>query len=301
MPRSVSDHPVTSKNHSPVSFITSTNNHISRISSLMHKLTRAYSPQLLTHDDQTYHLFPSPDAFPSPVETQLRDMGFGYRAGFLESSIATLRAKFGDQPGQIEAGLAEWRTQDVDFVREQLLELKGVGRKVADCVMLMCLDQVRFPLHSQNPALTPIQLALIPVDTHVAAIAARHPAFPSRLKGKTMSKQIYDGTQAFLEDKWGPLGGWAQAVMFAADLKVPTTPKTTPVKQRPSSMIKTEVVDDQSSPGDSGPLLDETPNASPLKRKSAPTEFKRTRSATRLSIKRTDSALLVGKVEDLKV
>jgi N-glycosylase/DNA lyase len=27
-------------------------------------------------------------------------------------------------------------------VREVLLELKGIGRKVADCVMLMCLGQV---------------------------------------------------------------------------------------------------------------------------------------------------------------
>ena len=101
----------------------------------------------MTHDDQTYHLFPSPGTLPSSLETQLRDLGFGYRAGFLESSISTLRAKFGDRPGQIEAGLAEWRTKDVDFVREQLLELKGVGRKVADCVMLMCLDQVGIPLY----------------------------------------------------------------------------------------------------------------------------------------------------------
>ena len=115
-----------------------------------------------------------------------------------------------------------------------------------------------------------------------------------------MSKQIYDETQEFLADKWGPLGGWAQAVMFAADLKV-TTPKTTPVKQRLSSVIKSEIFDDRSSPNGSDPLLDGHPEESPLKRKSAPIEFKRTRSATRLSIKRTDSALLIDKVEDLEV
>lgn len=117
-----------------------------------------------------------------------------------------------------------------------------------------------------------------------------------------MSKQIYDETQTFLEDKWGPLGGWAQAVMFAADLKVTTTPKTTPIKERPSDFIKTEPVSDLISSDNPDTLRDETPDASPLKRKSAaPTEFKRTRSATRLSIKRTDSARLIDKVEDLRV
>jgi N-glycosylase/DNA lyase len=116
-----------------------------------------------------------------------------------------------------------------------------------------------------------------------------------------MSKQIYDETQAFLEDKWGPLGGWAQAVMFAADLKVTKTPKTTPVKQRPSSIIKTDPFLATISPADSCTSHPDTLDASPLKRKSAPTEFKRTRSATRLSIQRTDSARLIDKVEDLQV
>jgi N-glycosylase/DNA lyase len=61
-----------------------------------------------------------------------------------------------------------------------------------------------------------------------------------------MSKMVYDEVQQFLLDKWGPMGGWAQAVMFAADLKETTiklgtggTPKKggTPVKP---TVIKSE-------------------------------------------------------------
>lgn len=124
------------------SFITSTNNHIPRITSLMHKLTQKYSSPLLTHDDRVYHLFPPPHAFPSILEGELRLMGFGYRASFLESSLATLRERFGSAPGDIESGLLSWRAGEMAAVRDKLLELKGVGRKVADCVMLMCLDRV---------------------------------------------------------------------------------------------------------------------------------------------------------------
>jgi hypothetical protein len=125
------------------SFITSTNNHISRITSLMHKLTQKYSAPLLTYDNRTYHLFPSPLAIPSELESELRLMGFGYRASFLESSLATLRQEFGSGPGEIESGLLGWRKGEMIEVRDKLLGLKGVGRKVADCVMLMCLDRVR--------------------------------------------------------------------------------------------------------------------------------------------------------------
>jgi len=168
----------------------------------MHKLSTAYCPPLLTIDDKTYHLFPSPHYLPSKLEQPLRLLGFGYRAGFIDSSLATLRAQFGDSPGAIESGLLAFRTAPLENVRTELINLKGVGRKVADCVMLMCLDQP----------------SLIPIDTHLAAIAARHPSFPSRLKNKPMSKIKYDEVQTFLVEKWGPMGGWCQAVMFAADL-----------------------------------------------------------------------------------
>jgi len=108
----------------------------------MHKLTQNYSKPLLTYDDRVYHLFPPPHALPEILESELRLMGFGYRAAFLESSLATLRQEFGTGPGDIEAGLLKWRTGEMPQVREKLLGLKGVGRKVADCVMLMCLDRV---------------------------------------------------------------------------------------------------------------------------------------------------------------
>jgi N-glycosylase/DNA lyase len=55
-----------------------------------------------------------------------------------------------------------------------------------------------------------------------------------------MSKALYDEVQEFLLDKWGPMGGWAQAVMFALELPDATvskgakgagsTPKKTPKK-----------------------------------------------------------------------
>jgi hypothetical protein len=112
----------------------------------MHKLSYNLSPALLTLQDSTgsttYHPFPSPHQWPDASEPLLRELGFGYRAGFLESSLATLRTEFGSTPGAVESGLESWRHMPLAIVRDKLISLKGVGRKVADCVMLMCLDQV---------------------------------------------------------------------------------------------------------------------------------------------------------------
>ena len=237
-------------------FITSTNNHIARISSLMHKLTTNYSPPIMTIDDITYHAFPAPHTLPKTLEQPLRDLGFGYRAGFIESTLASLRERFGTNAGAIEAGLLTWRSAPLEEVRENLIELKGVGRKVADCVMLMCLDQP----------------SLIPIDTHLTAIAARHPAFPSRLRNKPMSKQIYDEVQGFLVDKWGPMGGWCQAVMFAADLK--------PKKRKAEVEIKLEEVD----------VVKEIKE-----------EVKIEEIVTRPGVKRTRSAIVAAQVAKLEI
>lgn len=140
----------------------------------MHKLSIHFSPPLLTlsnplppppssdesstiplSDDPgpitTYYAFPPAHLLPVQMETLLRELGFGYRANFIESSLATLRAEFGIGEGDVERGLMSLRNGKLEDVREKLISLKGVGRKVADCVMLMCLDRVCF-LSSFSPA-----------------------------------------------------------------------------------------------------------------------------------------------------
>jgi N-glycosylase/DNA lyase len=116
-----------------------------------------------------------------------------------------------------------------------------------------------------------------------------------------MSKQVYEETQEFLSERWGPLGGWAQAVMFAADLKPVTTPtkKTNNFVATPtiSPSIKSEssIKVEWSESAALDVVNDE---ASPLKRKAEVKEFKRTRSATRLSLHRTASDLIADEVAE---
>jgi N-glycosylase/DNA lyase len=116
----------------------------------------------LSHGPTTYHPFPPPSAFASPsVIPILRSLGFGYRAPFIQRTAEMLTTEHPDtpEPGTAEEdgeaggeagsaaerfllGMREWETEKA---REELLRYLGVGRKVADCVLLMSLDKVRLP------------------------------------------------------------------------------------------------------------------------------------------------------------
>lgn len=86
---------------------------------------------------------------------------------------------------------------------EQLLSLSGVGPKVSDCVCLMGLGWAES----------------VPVDTHVWQIAQRDYKFGGKSKTKTFSKVLYDAVGDHFRNIWGPQAGWAQSVLFTANLK----------------------------------------------------------------------------------
>ena len=87
---------------------------------------------------------------------------------------------------------------------EALLELPGVGPKVADCICLMSLDKAE----------------AVPVDTHVWQIAQRDYGFGKGGKTKTLTKATYDAVGEHFRKVFGKEAGWAHSVLFAADLKV---------------------------------------------------------------------------------
>lgn len=138
-----------------VSFICSSNNNIARISQMVEKLCINYGPFVASVEGRSYHDFPTPEALAGKdVEGNLRSLGFGYRAKYIyqtavmvsqdrekgwlngfcnpESPAFGIESKPGDE--MKPEGREGYRD-----AHEKLLELQGVGPKVADCVCLMGL------------------------------------------------------------------------------------------------------------------------------------------------------------------
>ena len=143
-----------------VGFICSSNNNIARISQMVDKLCREYGP-LIGHLDvegengepqpMTFYDFPPPESLVGKsVEARLRELGFGYRAKYLHQTAVIVaeereagwldELRNPESVGKGDAGdLVEGGREGYRLAHEALLELQGVGPKVADCVCLMGL------------------------------------------------------------------------------------------------------------------------------------------------------------------
>lgn len=160
---------------------------------------------------ETFHPFPPPSRLASSDATAaMRSLGFGYRADYIQKTARMLHKAHACAPsGSIdtrepaEAWLETLRSLPTDAARIELLKFMGVGRKVADCVLLMSLDKRE----------------VIPVDTHVHQIAIKHYGARGSLAAKqALSPKMYDEIAARLVGVWGEYAGWAHSVLFTADL-----------------------------------------------------------------------------------
>ncbi|PWN26569.1 DNA glycosylase [Jaminaea rosea] len=173
-----------------------------------------------------YHPFPSPASLAGKgVEAHLRQIGFGYRARYiaetarmlcdahggvevndalfnsvaeaLKGEQATVKGDTPSPSSTVYTHLLSLRTLSYTAAREALLPHPGIGPKVADCILLMSLDQP----------------ASIPVDRHVFQFAAKQYG----LRGKKAAK--YEDLADFFRELWGEWAGWAHSVLFMADLR----------------------------------------------------------------------------------
>eukprot|EP01039_Chlorochromonas_danica_P006958 gene6958-7698_t len=220
-----------------VSFICSSNNNIGRITLMLDRLRRRYGHYLCsvrtreTEVEVSYHMnindhsaskpmtkkrkveeeegaeeegewvhlysFPTPLELAAASEDELRELGMGYRAKFIVGS-----SRFVVDKG--EGWLCDLRSKGPAerlAVQEELLQLPGVGRKVADCVALFSLDQSE----------------AIPVDTHVWSIAIRDYA-PDLRGSRSLTPAIYERVGQVFRELFQEKAGWAHSLLFAAEL-----------------------------------------------------------------------------------
>lgn len=103
------------------SFIISQNNHIPRIKGIIERICQA-----LGDDMGEYHAFPSIEKLANAGMDFYKSIGAGYRAQYLDKVAKTLS----------EEDVYSWNSLSTADLRQKLLSLHGVGRKVADCVLL---------------------------------------------------------------------------------------------------------------------------------------------------------------------
>lgn len=120
-----------------VAFILSANNNVSRIRLLVERLSRELGSccEIL---GERFWGFPTPEALAGCDEARLRALGVGYRAPYLIQTARAVLEGF---------SLDALREMPYGDAHRALTGLKGVGDKVADCVLLFgCGHSCAFPV-----------------------------------------------------------------------------------------------------------------------------------------------------------
>lgn len=115
-----------------LSFIISQRNAIPNIKKCVEKLCSAYGEPLELMG-KTYYSFPDPEALSDVTEADYASLGVGYRAKYLRRAVLDILN------GKIDEDFL--RKATTKEARRALLEIYGVGNKVADCVLLFALSR----------------------------------------------------------------------------------------------------------------------------------------------------------------
>ena len=164
------------------SFICSSSKQIVQIEQIVANLCDQYGIVLPADSACEWNSFPPAQRLAACDETELRECKMGYRAPYILGSAQMIR------DGEIDLdSLAEMHCADA---RRELMRLPGVGRKVADCVLL-------FAYGFQDA---------FPIDVWIGR-GLRELYFPRR---KPTRKRLLE----FTENHFGPYAGYAQQYLF---------------------------------------------------------------------------------------
>lgn len=163
-----------------ISFIISSNNFIPRIKKIINSICTEYGDEVV-YKGNTYYTLPKPDKLYGLLECDLDFCKSGYRCGYILDA-----ARYMTEGGMELENFTKISTVEA---RKELIKIKGVGPKVADCILLFSAGKYD----------------VFPTDVWIKK-AVHH--FYS-LKSSS-NKDI----STFAKEKYGDLAGFAQQYLF---------------------------------------------------------------------------------------
>ena len=183
-----------------ISFILSSNNLIPKIREGIRRISEKYG-QSIQYEGETYYAFPTPEALSRATEEELRGLGLGYRAAYIEKTAKLVYEasllKIEKEKRALTPEERESLSYDLTYISDlpeeeclkALMRFPGVGMKVADCVMLFSMGKT----------------GAFPVDVWVKkAMVHFYGAEP-----KSLPKM-----RSFAKEKFGSLAGFSQQYLF---------------------------------------------------------------------------------------
>lgn len=165
-----------------ISFIISQNKNIPQIKKIVRAICEGYGEKAGSLAGKDYYTFPETERLFKMTEDDFRNLKTGFRAPYIMNAISFLKEN-GPETG---TGLSRMTFEDA---RKKLTSIKGVGDKVANCVLLFSLGF----------------RAAFPVDVWIKRI------MEEMYFGRETDKKVIE---KFAAEKFGEFGGYAQQYLF---------------------------------------------------------------------------------------
>jgi N-glycosylase/DNA lyase len=179
-----------------VSYICATYKSIPAIKNMIQRLCAKFGDET-RFEGYSYHFFPTPATLTKATAAELEQCGLGYRAKYVAETAKMVHENCVD--------FGRLRSMQYEQAREELLRFPGVGRKVADCVLLFSLGK----------------LEAFPVDVWMQRAILRHYAehLPRELvtkmkRDKPLGNVDHERLGQFGRSYFGECAGYAQEYLY---------------------------------------------------------------------------------------
>ena len=172
-----------------VSYICSTNSNIPTITRRIALISSTFGKEI-EFEGKLYHAFPRPMDIDRRSE-KLKECRLGYRHPYvLDTAREIARTKGWEE---------KIRNLPYGDARKELMSLRGIGPKAADCILLFAFETYE----------------AFPVDVWIRRIMKQH-YLPALTEGTHLTGREYETIRTFARDHFGDFCGYAQEYLYAA-------------------------------------------------------------------------------------
>ena len=172
-----------------ISFIVSSNSNIPNIQTRLEKLCHTFGEKKMIQAKE-FFLFPEPKILADASIENIAKCGLGYRSKYVkEAAIA------------VDKGIIDFpsiKKLDYQNARDTLCQVFGIGKKVADCILLFSLDK----------------LEAVPLDRWVLRILQKYYSKEFQITTKTITDKTYDNLHDKIVEHFGKYAGYGQQFLF---------------------------------------------------------------------------------------
>lgn len=167
-----------------ISFIISQNKAIPHIKQCIYNLSQKYGKPIepICNEEKCYYTFPTAEELVQATEEDLRMCKVGFRAPYIMDACQKV--------ANDDVNLNDLMIMPTDEARQKLMTIKGVGPKIADCILLFAYGRS----------------SVFPIDVWIKRVIEG-----LYFEGREMKlEQI----QTFAKEYFGDLAGYAQQYLF---------------------------------------------------------------------------------------